>query len=46
LTEPVAIKTKKNVDECEDTIDNDKDGLIDWPYDPQCHNKNDDDESS
>ena len=30
--------------ECRDKIDNDGDGLTDWPSDPGCANKNDNSE--
>jgi hypothetical protein len=36
----------KPVRECDDGIDNDGDTYIDWPNDPGCRNKNDDDESN
>jgi hypothetical protein len=36
------ITTK--VPSCMDTIDNNGDGWVDWPYDPSCHNPQDDTE--
>ena len=38
------VLAAKPVKECRDGIDNDGDGLFDWPNDPGCHNKNDNDD--
>jgi hypothetical protein len=31
--------------QCDDGFDNDGDGFVDWPEDPQCRSRHDDDES-
>jgi len=49
LSSPVYINETTNVtvnqSECNDTIDNDGDGFIDYPADPSCDNASDDSEA-
>ncbi|MFH1405645.1 MAG: Ig-like domain-containing protein [Nanoarchaeota archaeon] len=40
----VIVEVKEIKKQCSDGLDNDGDGLIDFPYDPGCNNSNDDDE--
>ncbi|MBU1643912.1 MAG: tandem-95 repeat protein [Nanoarchaeota archaeon] len=40
----VIVEVTEIKKQCSDGIDNDGDGLIDFPYDPGCNNSNDDDE--
>lgn len=42
----IAGPKARAVKECRDGIDNDGDTYIDWPNDPGCANKNDNDESN